>query len=582
MSLNGRLGFEALMRRTRGRPRQVLVLTRHFFNRLFQNEIIPFEDQMKEKLFTVLAVLAAVGWVLTNTLFSQYMFVEDFGQSWMEKFAFLAVFMTILAFAVLLEWDVLFPDARDHLNLRPLPVKPSTLFTAKFLSFLAFVGLFSAAANALSVFGVAFFLPKWTGDSLTALLRYMGAHILATTAALLFVFLFFLFLQAALLAVLGGRAFRAVALTLRLGLAVACVALILVALVDPVTLSKGLEFLKARRGTRPSSLLLFPPMWFASLYEVLIGRSEALYAAGARVGLGSILVLGAADFLAMSFGFRKHIRKSLEVRKSRRPLSRLGTRASGVFDRAVLPLPVEKAVFHFAAKTLRASAGHKVRLAGYLAFGLGLLLLSTGTRILEARDPSTAHLNVLSAPIVLGFFLILGLRSGMNIPFGPEANWVFRLTEGSDRNPYFIAVRKAVVFLVILPFAALLWPVHAWLWGGGPAALHTAYVLAWMLLAGQAAFWRFSRIPYACLVVPGKAKLQARWLPYVIGFFVAVSAIGTLERSLFRHPGRFPVFFLAAAAVLAGLEFVQRRYIGPKLALVYVEEPEPIMVTLGG
>jgi hypothetical protein len=582
MSLRERLNTEALMARLQGRPRQVLVLTRHFFNRLFQNEIIPFEEQMKEKLFTVLAVLAAVGWVLTNTLFSQYMFVEDLGQSWMEKFAFLTIFMLILAFAVLLEWDVLFLDAKDHQNLRPLPVRPNTLLASKFLSFLLFVGLFSAAANAFSVFGVAFFLPRWTGDNLSALARTMGAHVLATTAALLFTFLAFLFLEAVLLVALGRRAFRAVALALRLGLAVACVAVILVALIDPSTLAKGLDFLKALRADRPSSILFFPPMWFTSIYEILVGRFDPLYSAGALLGLGSIVALGVADFLALSFGLRKHSRRSLEVRKPRRAAAGLRTAGGRLFDRTILGHPVERAVFRFAAKTFRASAAHKVRLAGYLAVGLGLLLLSVGTSNPWARDPATAALNVLSAPIVLGFFLILGFRSGMNTPFGPEANWVFRLTEGPDRHPYFLAVRKAVVFLLILPFAVLLWPIHAWLWGAGPAAVHTAYVLAWMLLAGQAAFWRFSRIPYACLVVPGKAKLQARWAPYVLGFFIAVSSIATLERSLFRHPGRFPVFFLAAAAVLTGLEFVQRRFIDPKLSLTYVEEPEPVMVTLGG
>jgi hypothetical protein len=41
------------------------------------------------------------------------------------------------------------------------------------------------------------------------------------------------------------------------------------------------------------------------------------------------------------------------------------------------------------------------------------------------------------------------------------------------------------------------------------------------------------------------------------------------------------LFFIAAAFVLASLEIVQRRFVYPKLALVYVEEPEPIMITFG-
>jgi hypothetical protein len=569
------------MARLSGRPRQLLVLTRHFFNRFFQNEIIPFEDQMKEKLFTVLAMLAAAGWVLTNTLFSQYVFYEDLGQSWAEKSVFLAVFMIILAFAVILEWDVLFPDGRDHLNLRPLPVGPNTLLAAKFLSFLLFVGMFSAAVNALSVFGIAFFMPKWTGNTIGALLKYMGAHLLVTTSAFVFAFLLFLFLEATLLAILSPRAFRAVALVLRLALAVVSVVVILVALVDPATLEKALDFLKSRRAVRPPSLLAFPPMWFASLYEILIGRHDPLYTAGANIGLAAILALGAADFLALSFGFRKHIRRTLEVRPARLPLSGFRASAVSLFDRTVLRNPIERAVFHFAGKTLRSSPAHKVRLAAYLAVALGLLLLSLGMKKIDLRSLANTNINVFIAPIILGFFMILGMRAGMNVPFAPEANWVFQLTEARERGPYFIAARKAVYFLVLAPLFGFLWLAYSWLWGPGPAFLHCAYALVWTILAVQAAFWKFARIPYACLVVPGKAKLQVRWLPYVLGFFIAVSAISTLERSLFRHPGGFVLFFTAAAFVLASLEIVQRRFVYLKLALVYVEEPEPIMITFG-
>ena len=580
MSLKDILGFEALMARLPGGSRRLLVLTRHFFERLFQNEIIPFEDQMKEKLFTVLAMLAAVGWVLTNTLFSRYMFVEDAGQSWLEKFAFLGVFMIILALAVILEWDVLFPDRRDHLNLRSLPIGPGTLFTAKFLSFLLFVGMFSAAANALSVFGVAFFLPRWTGDSLEALLRYMGAHLLSTTAAFLFVFLFFLFLEAALLAFFGPRAFRAVSLAFRLVFSVLCVVAVLAALVDPYSLQKVLNHVSSLRTTRPTSVLLFPPMWFTGLYETLIGRRDPLYVAGANIGLAAILSLGLADFLAMSFSYRKHIRKSLEVRPVRLPLA--GIRAAGgkLFDRLVLRDPVQRAVFHFTGKTLRTSAAHKVRLAGYLAAALGFLLLVLGTRKIDLSGPATANLNILSAPVILGFFVLLGFRSGMNIPYEPEANWIFRLTESKERKHYFIALKKVVLFFALLPLFAVLWIAFAWLWGAGTSFLHCVYGFAWALLAMEGLFWKFARIPFACLVVPGKAKLQMRWLPYLLGFLVAISLISLGERALFKDPGRFPIFFAAVAVILAALEFDQRRFVYPKLALIYEEEPEPVMITL--
>jgi len=52
------------------RVRPGVVLTRHFFNRLFQNDVFPFEEQMKEKLYVLLAMVAALSWALANSLFS--------------------------------------------------------------------------------------------------------------------------------------------------------------------------------------------------------------------------------------------------------------------------------------------------------------------------------------------------------------------------------------------------------------------------------------------------------------------------------------------------------------------------------
>ncbi len=207
--------------------------------------------------------------------------------------------MVVLAFAVTLEWDIVFPDRRDHLNLTPLPVRRGTFISAKFLAFLSFVVLFSAAANVLSVLGVAFFLPKWISESLGTLILYMGAHILASTAAYLFVFLFFVFLQALFMAIIGPRLFRAISPLIRFLLFIVSVFGILVSIVDARTLQKGIEWIVQLRAARPASALLVPPFWFTGIYESLVGRGDPLYTAGALIGLSAILVLGFATYLAI-------------------------------------------------------------------------------------------------------------------------------------------------------------------------------------------------------------------------------------------------------------------------------------------
>jgi len=60
--------FDRIAASLSGESKQALVLTRHFFNRLFQNDIFPFQEQMKEKLAVILAMIAALGWLMADAL----------------------------------------------------------------------------------------------------------------------------------------------------------------------------------------------------------------------------------------------------------------------------------------------------------------------------------------------------------------------------------------------------------------------------------------------------------------------------------------------------------------------------------
>src|SRR5512147_527285 len=107
--------------------RQVSILTRHFFERLFRNDMIDFADQMKEKLIVTLTLLAVFfTWAAWLMLF-KYHFVPDLNRSWQDKTYLLTMMMLVFAIATLLEWDVLFPDRRDFVNLLALPVRLRTL-----------------------------------------------------------------------------------------------------------------------------------------------------------------------------------------------------------------------------------------------------------------------------------------------------------------------------------------------------------------------------------------------------------------------------------------------------------------------
>ena len=439
MDIRAWFRFDRWAGRLSGSPRQLLVLTRHFFNRFFQNDVFIFDDQMKEKLYVLLAMITPVGWFICSALFMPYLFAPDHGESWTGKFVFIAFFMVLLAIIVILEWDVLFLDRRDEMNFLPLPIRMGTIFTAKFLASFTFVGFYSAAANAFSVVAVSFFLPRWIGGGLDSLGRYALAHIVSSTLSFVFVFLFFVFLASLLLVFFRGWLYRAVSLAVRFALAVGCI-IGLFSMINPTWL---IAVLSGLRDGRSLDLLWFPPMWFTSIYEIMIGRHDPLYEVAARMGLAAIFILALAFFAGMALSYRTHARRSLEIRTPRRPLSAAVGSLVRLFDRLVLRNPTERAIFHFAGQTLRRSTAHKVRLAGYLAVTLGFVWILLGGQKDIFRSAAGASLNVYGAPLLLAFALLLGIRSGMNIPLTAEANWVFQMTESRRPAAVFYSHEKS-------------------------------------------------------------------------------------------------------------------------------------------
>jgi hypothetical protein len=558
-----------------------LVLTRHFFNRLFQNDIFPFEEQLKEKLFAMLAILGAFGGYVANLVFIKYMMVvPDYGRSWEEKCYFLTLFMLVLAFAVILEWDVVFLDKRDYSNLMPLPVRPRTVFYAKFSSFFVFICLYTAAVNALAVFVVAIYLAQWKSKAIGAMLGYMAAHMASAAAANFSVFFLIVLIQSVLLVLLSPAWFKRVSLFLRFVLLSGIIFLLLMFLVDGSFWGRLLGYLTDMKARSSSAILAFPPMWFTGLYEVLLGSRDPLDLVQARTGLAVLVGLAFIYSMAMRIGYRKHLSRSLEVQTGTARFKRFKDRLAAPFNAVVIRNQVQRAVFHFFGKALKSSPLHKVRLAGYMAAAVGMTLILFVSRGSIPEGLTVANRSLLAGPLILSFFLLVGLRGLVSVPLSSEANWVFQLTEEDYHRPYFVGTKKAVFFLTLLPLFAAILPFYIWLWGVTAALLHFAYGLACSLVLLEALFWKYPKIPFACSPAPGKANLHVLWAAYLGGFLVYVVWLDKLEQVLFQSPSAFLQFFILAGALLVTLELIQELWLYRRTPLIYEEEPEPALVTL--
>jgi hypothetical protein len=568
------------MRDWRMDPGPFLLLTRHFFGRMFRNDAIDFEDQMKEKLIVVLSILAVFfGWASGLLLF-KYHFVPDINRSWQEKNYVFTLMMLVFGLVTLLEWDVMFPDRRDFLNLAPLPVRWRTVFAAKLASFVLFIGMFSVAMMSLSAVLFSMYLTQWRTDTVGLALRYVAAHLAAGFAAGFAVFFTVVSLQLLLAAVIPEALLRRVSTALRFVLAAALVFLLLSFVIAPSTLGRGFDDLEALKERGDPFMFRYPPLWFVGLYEVLLGTGDPVFEAEARTA-GLCLVLALAAFLGSALAsYRRHVLKTLESDRPRQILPRWDEARRGFLTATVLRTPEERAVYGFFGETLRSSPRHRMTFVYYLAVGVaGTLVLVVAYRdSFRNLTPENGFLLVL--PLLLAVTVIVGTRVLVDRPAAAEANWIFRLTETTRTGRYAAGLKKAVVIKFLVPLFLGVLVVHSVLWDFRHGLIHAAFGLTVSVLGTEAAFFRYRKVPFACTWVPGRLKLHFTAIPCLTGLLLTMMALAAVEKSVLQSVPRAAAFLAVAATAGLGMRQGNRRFYRDA-ALRYEEEPEAAMIELG-
>ena len=559
---------------------QLSILARHFFGRLFRNDIVDFEYQVKERLIALLAILAIfVGWS-SHLLAASYLLLPDNNQSWQEKTYIFTLMMVLFGIITVLEWDVLFLDRRDFVNLRPLPIRLRTLFCAKLASLIMFVGLFSVAMNSISSFIFASYLADWRSKSLVFAARYVVAHIVSAFAACFFVFFACVFLQAFLMAGLPYKVYLRISVLLRLGLIATLFFALLALIGQPSLMGNSFNSLASLKDKEASFIFLFPPLWFSGLYEVLLGTHDPVFMIQAKMAVLAFLISLAAFILASGLSYYRHTLRTLETKKKGHlKLFWLREWVAETCQNAVLWSPEEKAVAGFFSKTIRFSPKHLLTLTNYVAVAASfvLLFIVVNQQSFQMMIPENASL--LAQPLILSIVLLVGLRAIADIPVSPEARWVFQVTETVRRTRYIAGLKKAIFFMWFLPLAVLVFLSHLLLWKNWQTAFnHGVFGLTVSALGIEAFFYRFRKIPFACTNVPGKWRLQTRAIPYLACFISFIVLFSFIEKELLRDPSRFFLFFAFSAGVWAVLRIGSVRFLKTH-PLIYDEEPEPALIT---
>jgi len=559
----------------------LLTLTRHFFDRLFQNDIVSFEEQMTGRIIAVMAILSVYFGFVAFWLTGHYTIVPDQGTSWKEKFIMLSVTMLVIAVLSLLEWDSLFLDSRDYAHFAPLPLNVRTLFLAKFLSLFIFSGIFALGINVLVAFTFFSTFATYVSNKISFIPYFFLVHFLASFTAAFFTLFFFAAFVGALSVILGEKLFKKISGYIRGILLVIAVFLGLNALTIDLTFYEGLtQPLAAWKAQASCQMLLVPPLWFTGLYETLLGNKDPVFLALASAALLSIPVSLGALYVTVGLSFRRNLKKFTASVSRKKLFTGIKEAVIPILNKTLLRHPDQRAVFDFYRKTMKASQIHRTRLIGFLAAGAGIILFYLLGWLVSFIDLSKVTRVSLSIPLIFNLFLILGIRNVANVPSALEANWIFQLTEKKSFRHYVSGLRKGILFLNILPVSMLFLVIFSLLWDISTAFYLFIYILGISVLLMEAFFARFHKIPFACSYMPGKEKFHIYLGPYIIGFVLYYFLTTSLAAVLLQNPLYLAVFWTGILVSVLGIRLYQNLFYYPRTPIIYEEAIEPVMVTL--
>ena len=428
-------------------------LVKHFFGRFFDNEFVAQNTDMQVTVTKLLALLASPGLLLPFFRWTTYLALDRSSDAarmpvlWFDRCFLISFAILVMGAVTVLEWDALFPDRRDYASLIPLPIRARTMFLAKVSALILFLLGFTAAVSLASTILFPLISYRYHGfpyrdpflltlAGLAGMAGTAAAQGLSVLAASAFVFLSLVALEGVMLNVLSEHWFRTASVYVQCAMVFALLSLFFLF----PNIAGQIPELKARNATL---LYAFPPTWFLGLNEVLLGSRDAVFLALARWAEIAVGAAAAVSAIAYGVAYRRHVSRTLESMEGSEGIrSWFDDCVGSVADRLVRH-PCQRATVAFIGKTLARSAKHRIFLAAYAGVGCAF--------VLQALVGSRMRQVWLSVPLVLGFFVLSGMRYIFTIPAELPANWIFRISETEERGRSLEGARSAMIWFGVAP-----------------------------------------------------------------------------------------------------------------------------------
>jgi hypothetical protein len=241
---------------------------------------------------------------------------------------------------------------------------------------------------------------------------------------------------------------------------------------------------------------------------------------------------------------------------------------------------VVRGILVFVVASLLRSRRHRLIVTAYagLAIAIGTMSVLAGS-IRGTIALGHPGVSLLSLPLVVIFFVALGLRTAFTIPTDIDANWPFRLA-----RPTVMAAIDATVIAILLvgafPIAAAA-SAGAFVLGWGlrlSAAVAAMNLLSAMVLVEWALIdWR--KVPFTCGHLTDAESLKSRWLSRLVPLILFAFVNAAVQRTALQSMHAFLWYVGVAAAAIAVLRI--RRWLSAReSSLEFDASPGDDMATL--
>jgi hypothetical protein len=465
-----------------------------------------------------------------------------------DRVILITLSMIAMGVVGLVIWDGVFPDRRDVRVLGPLPIPAWRFVLARLAALGKVFVLFAAPVCLLQslFFGM---LVAGYGDPLPRLEGIAG-HLITVLMACTFMFCSLIAAQCLLLLVFGKRAAQAASMLFQVLFAMG-----LIQLIPFMETIGGALRAGAGREEGLAAVSALPPAWFFGFYQTLTGSGGAAAASAGRIATGATATSVALGIGLYAASYRHLSRRALEgpVPQSRGTRAAVATLLSAG-DRLGPGSPVRRAVRQFAMRTLARSRTHRMMLAVYAGIPLAIVVSSAVSAAVTNGGSALWRptLTMLSMPLVLQFFLLVGIRVIVAVPSEPKARWIFRACEPAQRGVAVSATGDLMTRLVVVPTSAFALLQGLVFWGPWAAFSHAAFCFACGRLLTEILLARTPKLPFACTYYPGTSRVFVLWPLYVTLFFFYSVALAALDGYLMTAPARLAIFsgIVTAATVL--------------------------------